>query len=253
MHAGRSLLPPLLAMAALIGAINLIASHWPGDHARHRPHKIDLAQARHRPEPINPTAPIPAKPRKGQPAAEAAKPADVADAAETPDEIESPAGGKGKWTTRFDQYFRKYTKHCFGVGFDWRWFKAQAIVESTLKQKAHSSAGAIGLMQIKPRTFSDIRKRHPEIVTLHSPRWNIAAGISLMAYLYNKPAIRSYPDHARLYLSFASYNSGYSRMLRVIRSAPPETVGWRATLQQAPAESRNYVERIIEVKADTQA
>ncbi|MGH8506180.1 MAG: transglycosylase SLT domain-containing protein [Stenotrophobium sp.] len=249
MHAGRGLLPPLLAMAALIGTIDLVATYWPSD-AGHRPHKIDIAHARHRPEPITP-APQTAPPAVASASKKAEPVDDDMDPAEEQDQTESSA--QGKWTTRFDQYFRKYTKHCFGVGFDWRWFKAQAIVESTLKPKARSSAGAVGLMQIKPRTFGDIRKRHPEIVELHSPRWNIAAGITHMAYIYNKPAIRIYPDHARLYLSFASYNSGYSRMLRVIRAAPPETVGWRATLQQAPDESRNYVERIIKVKADTQA
>jgi len=27
-----------------------------------------------------------------------------------------------KWTSKYDQYFKKYTKRYFGVGFEWKWF-----------------------------------------------------------------------------------------------------------------------------------
>jgi len=29
-----------------------------------------------------------------------------------------------RFRSDYDEYFRKYTKHYFGVGRDWRWFKA---------------------------------------------------------------------------------------------------------------------------------
>ena len=59
--------------------------------------------------------------------------------------------------TTYDMHFSKYSKRYFGVGFDWRYFKAQAVAESNLREDARSWAGAEGLMQIMPRTFQEIR------------------------------------------------------------------------------------------------
>ena len=60
---------------------------------------------------------------------------------------------------KFDPYFRKYTKRFFGPGFDWRHFKAQAVAESRLRADAMSRVGAVGVMQIMPRTFKEILKK----------------------------------------------------------------------------------------------
>ena len=65
--------------------------------------------------------------------------------------------------TKFDQYFSKYSKRHFGVGFDWRYFKAQAVAESNLRPDATSRAGAVGVMQIMPRTYEEIRNKNPGI------------------------------------------------------------------------------------------
>ena len=40
--------------------------------------------------------------------------------------------------TSYDRYFTKYSKRFFGVGFDWHYFKAQAVAESNLRQDAQS-------------------------------------------------------------------------------------------------------------------
>ena len=45
---------------------------------------------------------------------------------------------------RYDDTFRKYGKRFFGVAFDWRLFKAQAITESNLDTAATSWVGARG-------------------------------------------------------------------------------------------------------------
>ena len=43
----------------------------------------------------------------------------------------------------YDEIFRKYSKQYFGVGFDWKVFKAQAMTESNLNPEAKSWAAVI--------------------------------------------------------------------------------------------------------------
>jgi membrane-bound lytic murein transglycosylase F len=57
---------------------------------------------------------------------------------------------------KYDKYFLKYSKRYFGPGFDWHYFKAQAVAESRLQADARSRVGAVGVMQIMPRTFEEI-------------------------------------------------------------------------------------------------
>jgi len=75
--------------------------------------------------------------------------------------LASSAGAGAQHNERFDAAFRRYTKRYFGVGFDWRYFKAQAMAESDLDQKAHSPVGARGLMQLMPSTFQAIATVRP--------------------------------------------------------------------------------------------
>lgn len=80
-------------------------------------------------------------------------------------------------------------------------------------------------MQIQPVTFGDIHKRQPEIHDFRTPRWNSAAGIAHRRHLYNKRALRILPGKSRLYLSLASYTTGYTGMLRVMRRVSPSAAG----------------------------
>ena len=80
--------------------------------------------------------------------------------------------------TKFDHHFSKYSKRFFGPAFDWHYFKAQAIAESGLEENARSPVGAVGIMQVMPQTFEEIRQKNPGLQGgLEEPRWNIAAGI----------------------------------------------------------------------------
>src|SRR3954469_6866865 len=58
---------------------------------------------------------------------------------------------------RYDDTFRKYSKRFFGPGFDWQYFKAQAMAESNLQPNAKSRVGARGLMQLMPSTYKEIK------------------------------------------------------------------------------------------------
>jgi membrane-bound lytic murein transglycosylase F len=155
--------------------------------------------------------------------------------------------GQTGWTDSYDPLFRKYTKHYFGAHFDWRWFKAQAIAESGLDPAARSPAGAIGIMQILPSTYREIRERNPFLASIEDPRWNIAAGIFYDRQLYRKwkrkPDLRT---TSRLDFAFASYNAGFSGILKAHARAAADArvTGWEDVAPHAPLETRRYVERI---------
>lgn len=148
----------------------------------------------------------------------------------------------GNWSDEFDGHFRKYTKRYFGPYYDWRWFKSQAIVESNLQPKAKSPRGAVGLMQVLPSTFDEIKKLHPQFVSLQEPRWNIAAGIYYDRTLYRKWELPS--EQERLYMALASYNAGYVRMRRAYRRIAEPVESWEDVKPEAPPETRDYVQRI---------
>ncbi|MFX4086203.1 lytic transglycosylase domain-containing protein [Sphingobium yanoikuyae] len=102
-----------------------------------------------------------------------------------------------------------------------------------------SSAGAIGLMQIMPGTWSDMRARLGLGVDPDDPRDNILAGTFYLRLMYDR---FGYPG------LFAAYNAGpvrYADYLAGRASLPRETVGYLASVapdghesDQAPATAR---------------
>ena len=158
-----------------------------------------------------------------------------------------------RWTSKYDRYFRKYTKRFFGAGFEWKWFKAQAIAESNLNNEARSWVNAKGIMQIMPKTFHEIKKKNPSFVDIDEPRWNIAAGIYYDHQLYQKwKAERPLKD--RIFFTFGSYNAGFRTIVKAqrvckkvglnenlwgsIKSIAPKVRGWRHR------ETLGYVDKI---------
>ena len=120
---------------------------------------------------------------------------------------------------KYDKYFSKYSKRFFGPGFDWHYFKAQAIAESQLQADAASTAGAKGIMQIMPATFEEILQKNPSIKgTRKQPRWNIAAGIYYDRTIWNLwTAERPFED--RINFMFGSYNAGKGNILKAQKIA----------------------------------
>ena len=156
-------------------------------------------------------------------------------------------------TERYDPSFRKYSKRYFGVGFDWRLFKAQGMTESNLDPNAHSWVGARGIMQLMPSTFVEIRTKNPTWTSIDNMEWNIAAGIyhDRRLWLQWRDSVDS-GDHR--YFMFGSYNAGRIPILRAqgvarqrtldprywasVEIVAPDVRGWRH------AETLNYVRRI---------
>ena len=154
---------------------------------------------------------------------------------------------------RYDESFRKYSKRFFGVGFDWRYFKAQGMAESELKATARSWVGARGIMQLMPSTFQQIQTARPEFKSIDDPEWNIAAGILHDRYLWRLWE-RDVPDDERYRYMFASYNAGegtISRALGTARAASLDATRWTSIEQVAPnvrrwryRETLGYVRKI---------
>ncbi len=156
---------------------------------------------------------------------------------------------------RYDPTFRKYSKRFFGVGFDWRIFKAQGMTESRLDPAAKSPVGARGVMQLMPATFREIQSKNPEWASVDDVEWNIAAGV-----FYDRQLWRLWredvddADHHRF--MFGSYNAGRVPILtaqRLARERQLDPRGWGAIERVAPEvprwrhrETVEYVARIGE-------
>lgn len=127
-----------------------------------------------------------------------------------------------KATDRYDPSFQKYTKRYFGVGFDWRNFKAQGMAESDLTPTARSRVGARGIMQLMPATYQLIKTARPEFRAIDDPEHNIAAGIMHDRYLWTL-----YPKSEgdeRLRFMFAAYNAGEGTIKKARTIAKKESL-----------------------------
>ena len=90
-----------------------------------------------------------------------------------------------------------------------------------------SHAGAMGLMQLMPETWAELRDRYGLGMDPYYPRDNILAGTAYLSELY---ARYGYPN------LFAAYNAGPARLddhLANGRPLPDETLGYLATLGQS--------------------
>lgn len=164
-----------------------------------------------------------------------------------PDHSRKPPSVARKSNTRspaspLTKHFQHYAKHYFGESADWQWFLAQAMVESELKSKAVSSAGAMGLMQIMPKTFKDIRAQNKRITSPFDPVSSIAAGIYYNRQLYDQwQSIRNEQERRRF--MFASYNAGPTLVKRLAKKRGG-VKSFSSIKSQLPAESRDYVAKI---------
>ncbi len=163
-----------------------------------------------------------------------------------------------RFPTQYDDHFRKYTKRFFGVAFDWRVFKAQALAESNLTPDASSHVGAFGLMQLMPSTFQEIQTKNPEFDRIDDPQWNIAAGI-----FYNRKLWMRFNDQEnsgeRLHFTFGSYNAGPTRILKAQSVADRDSLDshiWESVAAVAPKipnwryrETLGYVRKIDSLHA----
>jgi soluble lytic murein transglycosylase-like protein len=105
-----------------------------------------------------------------------------------------------------------------------RWIRAVMNIESAGKVRARSRKGAMGLMQIMPKTWADIRARYGLGVDPYDPHDNILAGAAYIRELYDRYGVPGF---------LAAYNAGpgrYENHLATGRPLPDETQAYVATL-----------------------
>jgi len=132
----------------------------------------------------------------------------------------------------------------FGVPVVWieRVMRAESRGHTTLGGRSITSpAGAMGLMQLMPGTWAELRRRLRLGSDPHQPRDNIFAGTAYLREMYDK---FGYPG------LFAAYNAGpgrYAASLATGRPLPAETRAYLASVagsgMQIAGDNRDVTER----------
>ncbi|NNU35981.1 lytic transglycosylase domain-containing protein [Rhizobium sophorae] len=120
-----------------------------------------------------------------------------------------------------DPYAGHITDAARRFGIPEAWIRAVMRVESRGDVRAISPEGAIGLMQIMPATWRDLRARHGLGGDPYDPRDNIMAGAAYLREMHDRYGSPGF---------LAAYNAG-----------PGRYEEYRTTGRTLPAETRAYV------------
>ena len=118
------------------------------------------------------------------------------------------------------------------------WIRAVMEVESAGNPRAVSHAGAMGLMQIMPGTWAELRVAHRLGDDPFDPRDNILAGAAYMRQMYDRFGSPGF---------LAAYNAGparYQNHLDTGRALPRETRNYLAILAQLIADGTNVAQAV---------
>lgn len=125
--------------------------------------------------------------------------------------------------SRSDPYGPYIAEAAQRFGVPEAWIRAVMQVESAGDMRAISSAGAMGLMQIMPATWADLRVRHRLGSNPYDPRDNILAGAAYLREMHDRYGSPGF---------LAAYNAGPGRYEEHLagRPLPAETRAYVATL-----------------------
>ena len=104
------------------------------------------------------------------------------------------------------------------------WIRAVMQAESAFNPQATSRVGAMGLMQVMPATYAELRTRHDLGPDAYATRDNVLAGAAYLRELYDRFGPTGF---------LAAYNAGPGRYQEYLTSGRP-----------LPLETRTYVARI---------
>jgi soluble lytic murein transglycosylase-like protein len=134
--------------------------------------------------------------------------------------------------SRVDPYATFIAEAAQRFGIPEHWIRAVMRVESAGDVRAISSAGAIGLMQVMPTTWADLRGRHRLGANPYDPRDNILAGAAYLREMHDRYGSPGF---------LAAYNAGPGRYEEYLAGRP------------LPAETRAYVATLSPIIGGTDA
>ncbi|HXC55972.1 MAG TPA: lytic transglycosylase domain-containing protein [Rhizomicrobium sp.] len=216
---GRPNLPPAVVAAALMSAA-VFGGLLLNARAVHPPHRAAPKPAVHRAAPTKRVASR--KPAVVRPAAKA-KPMPSVFALE---EAMSYRERMDRWNPLIREASRRFAVS--GL-----WIRAVMMLESggrtmlSEKQRITSSAGAMGLMQLMPNTYAQMRRAYGLGADPYDPHDNVVAGAAVLHELY---LTYGYPT------MFAAYNDG-----------PGMLEAHRRLNQLLPVETTDYVRNIASI------
>lgn len=145
-----------------------------------------------------------------------------------------------------DPYAVYVTEAAQRFGIPAAWIKAVMRVESAHDVRAVSLKGAIGLMQIMPATWAELRARYSLGTDPFNPRDNILAGAAYLRELHDRFGSPGF---------LAAYNAGPSRYEDYLggRRLPAETRAYVAALLPSLSGGERTAPAIIAAAADRQA
>jgi membrane-bound lytic murein transglycosylase MltF len=112
------------------------------------------------------------------------------------------------------EFFKRYSQR---YDFDWLMIAALAYQESGIDQSKRSPVGAVGVMQLLPSTAADPNVNIRKIDVMEH---NIHAGVKYLRFLHDR-YFKNEPMDAlnKMLFSFASYNAGPGKVIRLRREA----------------------------------
>lgn len=136
----------------------------------------------------------------------------------SPDHLSMDVGDADPWGAHIAEAARRFA-------IPQRWIRAVMTVESAGDVRALSSAGAMGLMQIMPITWQELRMKHGLGNDPYDARANILAGAAYLREMHDR--------YGNVAAMLAAYNVGPGRYEKHLAGA------------SLPAETVDYVARIM--------
>lgn len=157
-----------------------------------------------------------------------------------------PASTPSAWPSSVATTAHPYASHVaeasrrFGIPEAWIWSVMR--VESAGNPVATSHAGAMGLMQVMPGTYAELRSHYGLGADAYQPRDNIIAGAAYLRQMHDRYGVTG---------MLAAYNAGPGRWEDYLargRPLPAETVAYMArlgsTISSSAAPSPTVVAQI---------
>ena len=141
-----------------------------------------------------------------------------------------PVGTSSSASAGADRYADFVTEAASRFGIPARWIESVMRAESLGDATATSPKGAMGLMQIMPQTWADLRARYALGANPYDPHDNILAGAAYLRELYDRYGADGF---------LAAYNAGpgrYEEYLATGRAIPSETVTYIARVSSLIGE-----------------